>query len=165
MARCLAAQEPLPPHLLRVHGVRSVRESSPSRRVVLLREALTEDAMPADLRSAVERVRGEISSYDVRLGYEELGMQEVLRALLPAGVAVPTGYEEVGHVVHLNLRPEQREHRFLIGQVMLDKLSPRIRTVANKAEARISAEEQELRMKVEMLQEQIKRLTPRGHEA
>ena len=42
--------------------------------------------------------------------------------------------EQVGHIVHLNLRPEQLPHRFVIGQVLLDKLRPRIRTVVNKAD-------------------------------
>jgi len=76
---------------------------------------------------------GELQRFDMHLGYDDLSVREVLRELLPTSVTVPTAYESVGHVVHLNLRPEQLPHRHLIGEVLLDKLRPRIRTVVNKA--------------------------------
>lgn len=56
----------------------------------------------------------------------------LLRRVLPAGVVVPSSYETVGHIVHLNLRPEHEAHKPVIGAVLLAKLRPRIRTVVNK---------------------------------
>jgi hypothetical protein len=35
---------------------------------------------------------------------------------------VPTGHEEIGHVLHLNLRDEHKPYRHLIGHVLLDKV-------------------------------------------
>jgi tRNA G37 N-methylase Trm5 len=71
----------------------------------------------------------------VTLHYAELLAEDVLAQLLPAGLTVPTGHEEVGHVLHLNLRHEHKPFRHLIGEVLLDKLGPRIRTVVNKTHA------------------------------
>ncbi len=51
--------------------------------------------------------------------------------LLPPDVEVPSSFESVGHIAHLNLREEQLPHRYVIGQVLLDK-NPNIRTVVNK---------------------------------
>jgi tRNA (guanine37-N1)-methyltransferase len=44
---------------------------------------------------------------------------------------VPTGFETIGHIAHLNLREEHLPFKRTIGQVFLDK-NPRLRTVVNK---------------------------------
>jgi tRNA G37 N-methylase Trm5 len=59
-----------------------------------------------------------------------------LQKLLPEGVEVPTSFESIGHIAHLNLRPEQLPHKALIGQVIMDK-NPTIRTVVNKVTASV----------------------------
>jgi hypothetical protein len=45
--------------------------------------------------------------------------QTCLQRLLPQGVEVPTSFEMVGHLVHLNLRDEQLPYKNVIGQVWL----------------------------------------------
>ena len=45
---------------------------------------------------------------------------------------MPSSFETIGHIAHLNLRDEQLPHKHLIAQVLLDKNAPRIRTVLNK---------------------------------
>nr|CAB3477007.1 unnamed protein product [Digitaria exilis] len=59
----------------------------------------------------------------------------VLEALLPEGVIVPTGFETVGHIAHLNLRDEHLPYKKLIAKVVLDKNKPKIQTVVNKTNA------------------------------
>lgn len=44
---------------------------------------------------------------------------------------MPSAYEMVGHIAHLNLRDEQLPWKYIIGQVLLDK-NPPIKTVVNK---------------------------------
>ena len=64
--------------------------------------------------------------------YAQLPAAEALRLLLPPGVAPPASFEEVGRLLHLNLRAEQLPWARLIGAVLLDKGAPRTRTVLNK---------------------------------
>lgn len=45
---------------------------------------------------------------------------QVLEELLPEGVIIPTGFETVGHIAHLNLRDEHLPYKKLIAQVMCD---------------------------------------------
>ena len=45
---------------------------------------------------------------------------------------VPGSFETVGHVAHLNLRDELLPFKLLIGRVLLDKNTPRIKTVLTK---------------------------------
>jgi tRNA G37 N-methylase Trm5 len=59
------------------------------------------------------------------------GTDEVLRVILPEKVEVPTGFETIGHIAHLNLREAHLPFKQVIGQVILDK-NPRLRTVVNK---------------------------------
>ena len=45
---------------------------------------------------------------------------------------MPSSFETVGHIAHLNLRDELLPYKLLIGRVLLDKNGSRIRTVLNK---------------------------------
>lgn len=57
---------------------------------------------------------------------------EVLKELLPPDIdEIPSGFETIGDVAHLNLTGKCFELRFLIGQVVLDK-NPMIKRVVTK---------------------------------
>eukprot|EP00177_Eucheuma_denticulatum_P006251 GFKZ01011396.1.p1 GENE.GFKZ01011396.1~~GFKZ01011396.1.p1 ORF type:complete len:494 (+),score=75.88 GFKZ01011396.1:32-1513(+) len=93
--------------------------------------------MGCKVQEPVKRFVTEIQPNDVvrkkiNVAYEHWSLDEVLRSVIPEGVTVPTSFETVGHLVHLNLRDEQAEWKNVIGQAFLDKLAPRIRTVVNK---------------------------------
>lgn len=64
-------------------------------------------------------------------------MSEVLARLLPEEITkknlIPSSYETVGHIAHLNLMPIHDKYKKIIGQVLLDK-NPNIKTVVNKSE-------------------------------
>lgn len=84
----------------------------------------------------LKRLKGEsVVRRAVEVGYDQWGMDDVLRNVLPEGVTVPTSFETVGHIVHVNLREEHEECKKVIGEVMLDKLGKRVRTVVNKLES------------------------------
>lgn len=42
---------------------------------------------------------------------------QLLKGILPDGMTVPTAYESVGHIAHLNLREEHLPFRHIIAQV------------------------------------------------
>jgi len=85
------------------------------------------------MRAAVlqpgERVR--LVHRCVVTGYEQLSVATALKLLLPPDVPAPSAFEEVGHIIHLNLRAAQRPWGRLVGAVLLDKCS-RCSTVVNK---------------------------------
>lgn len=43
---------------------------------------------------------------------------KVLEALLPKGMIVPSAFETVGHIAHLNLRDEHLPYKRLIAKVI-----------------------------------------------
>ena len=77
-------------------------------------------------------IGGSVVDMPLQLTYADMNVEEVLSRVLPSDIEVPGSYEQVGHVAHLNLREEQLPYKQLIGQVILDKHYPQLRTVVNK---------------------------------
>ena len=74
-----------------------------------------------------------VKSYTVEVSYESLSVEDVLKVILKYKVEeIPSSFEAVGHVAHVNLRQDCRPYKYWIGKVILDKNKPRIRTVVNK---------------------------------
>uniref|UniRef100_A0A8B9Q0S3 tRNA (guanine(37)-N1)-methyltransferase n=1 Tax=Apteryx owenii TaxID=8824 RepID=A0A8B9Q0S3_APTOW len=72
-----------------------------------------------------------VCKYDLELTYDNFKSEEILRAVLPEGQDVTSGFSRVGHIAHLNLRDHQLPYRHLIGQVIIDK-NPGVTCVVNK---------------------------------
>jgi len=69
----------------------------------------------------------------VTLPYTKQTIQHILSKILPEDAQPPpSGFEQIGHVVHLNLKSRHYPYRKIIGSVILDRLSPKIKTVVNK---------------------------------
>eukprot|EP00256_Glycine_max_P057648 XP_014625522.1 tRNA (guanine(37)-N1)-methyltransferase 2-like isoform X3 [Glycine max] len=56
----------------------------------------------------------------------------VLKQILPTGVEVPSSFETIGQIAHLNLHDELLPYKDVIAKVIYDKNYPRIKTIVNK---------------------------------
>jgi tRNA (guanine37-N1)-methyltransferase len=107
---------------------------------------LAEDLVPRDFNSCMFHINGEsemsleeliekekysIIDYNMRIGYDSMTVTEVLKHYLPEGTEIPSSFEAIGHIAHLNLRDPVLPFKYLVGQVILDK-NPTIKTVVNK---------------------------------
>jgi tRNA (guanine37-N1)-methyltransferase len=72
-----------------------------------------------------------VEDYNLELDWNWMTAEQVMRAILPNDVEVPTSFETVGHIAHLNLRESQLPFKNFIGDVVLEK-NKHIRTVVNK---------------------------------
>ena len=127
-------------HLVDVPRYRTVAsvDDSSKKKVLLSRQLPRDDpasALPEEaaafLRKALDEGEAQQTSHCITLAYDHFTAEEVLRKLLPAAVPTPSAFEHVGHVAHLNLRPEHDPYKTLIGEVLLDKVA-NVRTVVNK---------------------------------
>ncbi|KAK7272488.1 hypothetical protein RJT34_29108 [Clitoria ternatea] len=116
-----------------------------STRLLLLDERYADRGVE-DLPEAIKAVLKEYAEKSTTLTFELVRckltlfynywqMTEILEALLPEGMIVPSAFEIVGHIAHLNLRDEHLPYKRLIAKVVLDKNRPRIQTVVNKIDS------------------------------
>lgn len=57
--------------------------------------------------------------YDVEMTYENWNVQDILRAVIPASSDSVTSFSVIGHIAHLNLKPEVYPYKKLIGKTNL----------------------------------------------
>lgn len=110
--------------------------SDGQHRLVMLAEQYRNDTAlsfaPAELREKHAEHGFGTETFTLKVGYEHLTAEEVLRKLLPSHIVeVPSSFEQAGHIAHMNLREEVLPYKHLIGAVIVDK-NPHIRTVVNK---------------------------------
>ncbi|XP_068648458.1 tRNA (guanine(37)-N1)-methyltransferase 2 [Aristolochia californica] len=74
----------------------------------------------------------EVVPYSLTLGYSYWGADHILKKILPCGVEVPSSFETIGHIAHLNITGDLLPYKDVIARVIYDKNQPRIKTVVNK---------------------------------
>ncbi|KAI3809970.1 hypothetical protein L1987_19575 [Smallanthus sonchifolius] len=93
------------------------------------------DELPEAIKACLKGSLFELVRCKLTLFYSYWQMNEVLEGLLPKHMIVPSSFETVGHIIHLNLRDEHLPYKNLIAKVVLDKNKPKIQTVVNKIDA------------------------------
>jgi tRNA (guanine37-N1)-methyltransferase len=70
----------------------------------------------------------------MKFTYSDWTTDEIFHRLLqPQGIEeIPSAFEVIGNLAHLNLRPQLLPYRYLLGKILLDKHHPTIRTIVNK---------------------------------
>ncbi|KAH9838169.1 tRNA (guanine) methyltransferase Trm5 like protein [Teratosphaeria destructans] len=135
--------------LANVHPDPDPELAKKGRRCILLRPELAnastnEHSMNGDAKSipwphsstVIELVEKELISlipYELKLHYDYWTYHDIMSAILPEDDQgeIPSGYNGVGHVAHLNLRDEYLKYKHLIAEILLDK-NQGMKTVINK---------------------------------
>ena len=61
----------------------------------------------------------DLTQFDLELGYQNWNCAETLRAVLPKDVEGVSSYSIIGHIAHLNLKPEVMDYKHVIGENLL----------------------------------------------
>ncbi|EZF32074.1 tRNA (guanine(37)-N1)-methyltransferase [Trichophyton mentagrophytes] len=113
-------------------------EEEKSKKCILLKEQIqANDAATwsPTIRELVEAKSVELKPYDLHLDYDYWLYHDILSSILPEEhlEETPAGFNQVGHVAHLNLREQYLPYKHLIAEVIRDKNST-VRTVINKVD-------------------------------
>lgn len=74
----------------------------------------------------------EVVPYSMTLDYSYWSADHILKQILPPDVEVPSSFETIGHIAHLNITDELLPYKDVIAKVIYDKNYPRIKTIVNK---------------------------------
>lgn len=76
-----------------------------------------------------------IKDHNIELGYDNFTMNEVLKMVIPIDEIdeklIPSGFESIGSIAHVNLNEKLYPYKYIIGQLIIDK-NPKIEKVINK---------------------------------
>ncbi|KAM5434807.1 tRNA(m(1)G37)methyltransferase [Microsporum canis] len=113
-------------------------EEDKSKKCILLQEKVkANDAATwsPTIQQLVEAKSMELNPYDLHLDYDYWLYHDILASILPEDhlEETPAGFNQVGHVAHLNLREQYLPYKLLIAEVIRDK-NPTVRTVINKVD-------------------------------
>ncbi len=102
------------------------------KRLFLLDEKISRHELPARVAELLAVHKDiEVTSTDVVLCESNFTLEELLRTVVPPELELPSAFESVGHIAHLNLRNELLPYKHAIGEAMLAKLK-HVKTVVNK---------------------------------
>jgi tRNA (guanine37-N1)-methyltransferase len=99
----------------------------PNLRIVVLNETGMKDPLVTELLNE----DCQATTHTLKQTYDDYTVEEVLSRILPKGIEVPSSFEQVGCIAHVNLRDELLPYRLWIGKVLLDK-NTTLKTVVNK---------------------------------
>ena len=112
---------------LGLHDIKNViNESDGKKRILISPEA---KEIPKEIVELVPEAQ--LEPYKVTLDYKNFSLTELLRFYIPEPILIPTSFETIGHIAHLNLLEEQLPYKNIIGKAIMLKNTP-IKTVATK---------------------------------
>ncbi|XP_038890921.1 tRNA (guanine(37)-N1)-methyltransferase 2 isoform X1 [Benincasa hispida] len=135
---CKAAIKILNGYLIDRPRIKPVTEdpTSDKNRYVILSEKVQTPELSEIPEMMLEELKGLCTidrvPYSLTLGYSYWGADHILKKILPPEVEVPSSFETIGHVAHLNIHDELLPYKDVIAKVIYDKNYPRIKTVVNK---------------------------------
>ncbi|XP_010930219.1 tRNA (guanine(37)-N(1))-methyltransferase 2 isoform X1 [Elaeis guineensis] len=135
---CKSVSRVLRGYLLDKARVKPITEdpTSEKNRFVILSESIQNpdlSEIPDQVLDALKELCNiEVVPYSLTLGYSYWGADHILKQILPHGVEVPSSFETIGHIAHLNITDDMLPYKDVIAKVIYDKNQPRIKTVVNK---------------------------------
>ncbi|KAF3481911.1 tRNA methyltransferase [Arthroderma uncinatum] len=127
------------PRLMAIRPVQNpATEEDKNKKCILLKEKIQANDITTwspTIRQLVEAKSMELKPYDLHLDYDYWLYHDILASILPEEQLeeTPAGFNQVGHIAHLNLREQYLPYKLLIAEVIKDK-NPTVRTVINKVD-------------------------------
>jgi tRNA (guanine37-N1)-methyltransferase len=111
-------------------------EGDKERRIVVTNVAtndVKEEEVDARIKALLKDDSISLTKYNITHGYLTTPFLTILKHYLPEPLHgnIPTSFETVGTLAHVNLRPEYLPYKYIIGRVITDK-NPSLNKVVNK---------------------------------
>uniref|UniRef100_A0A914WZQ0 tRNA (guanine(37)-N1)-methyltransferase n=1 Tax=Plectus sambesii TaxID=2011161 RepID=A0A914WZQ0_9BILA len=108
----------------------------PTQKSVLFDPERWSDERKADLDKALSAVgvnEYRFGTYPITLDFDHWDMKRIFESILPEKLRF-SGFSQIGHIVHCNLIEELLPYKFIIGEILLNKVKS-CKTVVNKLDS------------------------------
>jgi len=133
------------PFLLKVAGIKSIIDisseendekdgSAKMKKIYLNPELFDNLTIPEFISEKLQLDRGSVINYfydDVKFKYENWTLQQLIDSVIPDGEEKVASFSQMGHLVHVNLKEHIFPYKYVVGQIILDKVNG-AKTVVNK---------------------------------
>ncbi|KAJ3204231.1 tRNA(m(1)G37)methyltransferase [Entophlyctis luteolus] len=140
-AACSRALQALPPHLLDIPRLRSIISdpcsdpAAPTKLVLLNHSISSRETLPQAVSTFATANNAEIvENHELVLDFNYWTADQLIRSVLPDRLNVPSSFELIGHIAHMNLRNEYLPYKNIVGEIILKK-NNYVRTVVNKTDS------------------------------
>ncbi|KAJ3348861.1 tRNA(m(1)G37)methyltransferase [Entophlyctis luteolus] len=140
-AACSRALQALPPHLLDIPRLRSIISdpcsdpAAPTKLVLLNHSISSRETLPQAVSTFATANNAEIvENHELVLDFNYWTADQLIRSVLPDHLNVPSSFELIGHIAHMNLRNEYLPYKKVVGEIILKK-NNYVRTVVNKTDS------------------------------
>lgn len=98
------------------HVVTDETESTKKR--ILLEPSKFTNSTKDDIQTEISNsgTKVDYGSSQLKLSFDNFSHNDCIKAILPDGLPMVTGFTQIGHIVHLNLDPELDEYKYVIGE-------------------------------------------------
>ncbi|KAJ1560608.1 tRNA(m(1)G37)methyltransferase [Nowakowskiella sp. JEL0078] len=109
------------PRTRKVVDVEPPTPSSTLNRLILLNPIIAgKDDLPSEIVDILDSNGFEFTTYNLILDYNYWTSDQILRSIIPDELDVPSAFETIGHIAHLNLREHYGPYKNIIGNVILE---------------------------------------------
>lgn len=117
------------PTMNKIKGIMNNNGDEKLKLLVLNSENLNENKVKEAIKNLVD-IDTTISMKSFTLKYEDYDIKRLIKSVLPESLEF-SGYSQIGHIAHFNLREELLPYKYIIAQMVLDKIGW-CKTVVNK---------------------------------
>ncbi|VDM48997.1 unnamed protein product [Toxocara canis] len=96
-----------------------------SNKCILFDPDQLDDKVRSEILEAISNITNQSVNFEERhltLSYEDWSAKQCINAILPEGLLF-SGFSQVGHIVHVNLREELLPYKLAIGKILLEKIN------------------------------------------
>jgi tRNA (guanine37-N1)-methyltransferase len=111
--------------LLKRKNLKPIQKASQTMRLLLLDPEKLPTVASVQTMDGIgkmlEEDKAEVFMQDIQLQYDSFTLDEALRMVLPQDIQeIPSSFEIIGHIAHLNLRTPCLPHKHIIGRMIID---------------------------------------------
>ena len=92
-----------------------INPNDPQTKLLLLNKDISDSDIPEEIQNLITKNNLSTTKVEIEYSASDLSYYELLEKILPQGMVIPSGFETIGQVIHVNLKGNQIDYKYIIG--------------------------------------------------